>query len=134
MSPSASWKRSGPRVAYPDLASRRARLKARSVVMNRCSIGAISFVGSATVWHSLSMASVASAELRMGVGPLINDLLEHIDGMAADGRAIPQVDGASWRFSSRQFRRTLAWHIANRPQDPVRSVNSTTVLRTMSRP
>ena len=29
--------------------------------------------------------------------------------------AVPQIDGAPWQFSSPQFRRTLAWHIANRP-------------------
>ena len=71
--------------------------------------------GVETIWQSLSMANAASAELRMGVGPLINDLREHIDRVAAGGQAIPPVDGAPWRFSSRQFRRTLAWHIANRP-------------------
>lgn len=52
MSPSASWKQSAAQAAYPELVSRRARLKARSVVMNRCSIGAISFAGSATFWSS----------------------------------------------------------------------------------
>ncbi|MCR5857374.1 hypothetical protein [Mesorhizobium sp. J428] len=71
--------------------------------------------GIETTWQSLSMASAASAELRMGIGPLINDLRDRIDGMAADGQAIPQVDGASWWFTTRQFRRTLAWHVANRP-------------------
>lgn len=29
--------------------------------------------------------------------------------------AIPLVDGRRWRFITRQFRRTLAWYIANRP-------------------
>lgn len=28
---------------------------------------------------------------------------------------IPDVDGRPWRLQSRQFRRTLAWHIANQP-------------------
>lgn len=28
---------------------------------------------------------------------------------------VPQVDGADWRLTSRQFRRTLAWFIARRP-------------------
>lgn len=36
---------------------------------------------------------------------------------AAHGRpdAIPEVNGATWRLSTRQFRRTLAWYIARRP-------------------
>ena len=29
--------------------------------------------------------------------------------------AISRVDGRSWSFNTRQFRRTLAWYIANRP-------------------
>jgi hypothetical protein len=27
--------------------------------------------------------------------------------------AIPDVEGVPWSFNSLQFRRTLAWHIAN---------------------
>jgi hypothetical protein len=33
----------------------------------------------------------------------------------ADQPAIPLVDGRPWSFNTRQFRRTLAWYIANRP-------------------
>ena len=54
--------------------------------------------GVETIWQSLSMASAASAELRMGVGPLINDLRDRIGGMADEGQAIPQVDDAAWRL------------------------------------
>ena len=32
-----------------------------------------------------------------------------------DNPAIPEVDGRPWSFSTRQFRRTVAWYIANRP-------------------
>lgn len=44
---------------------------------------------------------------------------EHVNQMAATGSvpiaAIPEVDGAPWPLTSLQFRRTLAWHIANQP-------------------
>ena len=33
----------------------------------------------------------------------------------AEQPAIPLVDGRIWSFNTRQFRRTLAWYIANRP-------------------
>jgi len=32
-----------------------------------------------------------------------------------DHSALPMIDGQPWRFNTRQFRRTLAWYIANRP-------------------
>ncbi len=44
---------------------------------------------------------------------------EHVNQMAVTGvvpiAAIPEVEGAPWPLNSLQFRRTLAWHIANQP-------------------
>lgn len=44
---------------------------------------------------------------------------EHVNRIAATGTvplvAIPEIDGAHWPLTSLQFRRTLAWHIANQP-------------------
>jgi len=44
---------------------------------------------------------------------------DHVNRIAATGAvpiaAIPEVDGAPWSLNSLQFRRTLAWHIANQP-------------------
>jgi hypothetical protein len=47
----------------------------------------------------------------------INEFREHLDRQfgADDHPAIPLVDGRPWVFNTRQFRRTVAWHIANRP-------------------
>lgn len=47
----------------------------------------------------------------------INRLRELIDERyGASGQPIfPLVEGRSWSFTTRQFRRTLAWYIANRP-------------------
>jgi len=84
-------------------------------VVEKLSEGQRAARGVETIWQSLSMANPASGELRLGVGSLINDFRAGLDGMAVDGKTIPQVDDAAWRFTTRQFRRTLAWHIANRP-------------------
>ncbi len=44
---------------------------------------------------------------------------DHVNQIAATGAVpiapIPEVDGAPWPLNSLQFRRTLAWHIANQP-------------------
>jgi integrase len=47
----------------------------------------------------------------------INEYRDHLDRQfgAADTPVIPQVGGRAWVFNTRQFRRTVAWHIANRP-------------------
>ncbi|AIT79768.1 MULTISPECIES: hypothetical protein [Novosphingobium] len=47
----------------------------------------------------------------------INRYREHLDAQygSVDMPAVPLVDGRNWVFNTRQFRRTLAWYIANRP-------------------
>jgi hypothetical protein len=47
----------------------------------------------------------------------INRYREHLDERfgASEEPAIPLVEGRSWIFNTRQFRRTVAWYIANRP-------------------
>ena len=44
---------------------------------------------------------------------------DHVNQIAATGAvpipAIPDVEGVPWPLNSLQFRRTLAWHIANQP-------------------
>jgi hypothetical protein len=71
--------------------------------------------GTDTIWQALSMAGGEHAELRGNVIRLLNDLRDHVDSLSPDGPAIPHVDGRAWWFTPRQFRRTLAWYIANRP-------------------
>lgn len=67
------------------------------------------------IWQTLSLARDEHAELRGNVIRLLNGLRDHLDSFSSDGPAIPHVDGRSWWFTPRQFRRTLAWYIANRP-------------------
>ncbi|MGV1833024.1 hypothetical protein [Agrobacterium vitis] len=47
----------------------------------------------------------------------INRYREHLDQHfgASEEPTIPLVEGRSWIFNTRQFRRTVAWYIANRP-------------------
>ena len=49
---------------------------------------------------------------------LLNDFITWINAYCADHDrtdSIAQIEGAAWTLSTRQFRRTLAWHIARRP-------------------
>ena len=68
-----------------------------------------------TIWQTLTMHNGKMTVLRGGVIGLINGLRDHLDARSPEGPAIPQVEGRPWWFTPRQFRRTLAWYIANRP-------------------
>ena len=68
-----------------------------------------------TIWQTLAMNSGNRDELRGGTLALINNFRAHLDKHSGVEPVIPHVDGGPWWFTSRQFRRTLAWHIANRP-------------------
>ncbi|MFE7652506.1 hypothetical protein ACFU6M_06205 [Streptomyces bottropensis] len=55
---------------------------------------------------------------REGIANTINDLLNAFADRLAEVRPhdpIPLIDGKKWRFTTRQFRRTVAWHIAYQP-------------------
>lgn len=48
----------------------------------------------------------------------LNAFRDHVNALAARSRRtlpVPEVDGKPWQFTTRQFRRTLAWYLANRP-------------------
>jgi integrase len=68
-----------------------------------------------TIWQTLAMNNGNMTVLRGGVIHLINGLRDHLDARSPEGPAIPHVEGGPWWFTPRQFRRTLAWYIANRP-------------------
>ncbi len=72
--------------------------------------------GSIGIWAVLHRASAKDRGLPHIVRR-INEFREHLDRQfgADDRPAIPLVDGRPWAFNTRQFRRTVAWHIANRP-------------------
>jgi hypothetical protein len=84
-------------------------------VAERLSIRQREARGTDTIWQTLATTTGDQREIRGGVINLLNDLREHLDLRSPGGPAIPHVDGMPWWFTPRQFRRTLAWHIANRP-------------------
>jgi hypothetical protein len=71
--------------------------------------------GADTIWQTLAMNNGNMTVLRGGVIHLINCLRDHLDARSPEGSVIPHVQGRPWWFTPRQFRRTLAWYIANRP-------------------
>jgi hypothetical protein len=69
------------------------------------------------LWLVLNRSSSAAGRGIPDIVRQINRLRVHVDqSYGKEGEpAIPAVDGRSWSFNTRQFRRTLAWYIANRP-------------------
>jgi integrase len=48
----------------------------------------------------------------------LNQFIVHVNRAHSNGanaQVVPDIDGRPWNLTSRQFRRTIAWHIANRP-------------------
>jgi hypothetical protein len=69
------------------------------------------------LWLILDHRSTAAGRGIPDIVRQINRFRASIDeryGTACEP-AIPHVAGRAWRFTPRQFRRTLAWYIANRP-------------------
>ena len=73
--------------------------------------------------HGYPVAARRSGDLTGGarLGPsiirILNEFRDHVnETQTRDGvAAIPDHDGRPWHFTTAQFRRTLAWHIANQP-------------------
>jgi hypothetical protein len=87
-------------------------------VLERLSDSAARATGNDTLWPVLRRSAVTKAHLSSEVVRQLNAFRDHLN--AAFGEAdIPVVpfgpDGKPWRITTRQFRRTIAWHIANRP-------------------
>ena len=72
---------------------------------------------SSGLWQVLSMHPHSRTHLSTYTSEMINNFREHLDCTYGNesAPAIPRVDERPWRFTVRQFRRTLAWYIANRP-------------------
>jgi len=71
-----------------------------------------------TLWPVLSLKTGTKAHVSAEIVRQLNAFRDHLDGLfGSPGEpVIPRdPDGAPWRFTTRQFRRTIAWHIANRP-------------------
>ena len=87
-------------------------------VLERLSARAAAARGSDTLWPVLVLKTGTKAHLSAEIVRQLNVYRDHLDARfgTADHPAIPpDPTGAPWRITTRQFRRTIAWHIANRP-------------------
>ncbi|KAH2843436.1 hypothetical protein KXW36_009981, partial [Aspergillus fumigatus] len=74
--------------------------------------------GSDTLWPVLRPRAVSKTHLSSEVVRQLNTFRDHLNtafGSPDEPVIPPGPDGNPWRITTRQFRRTIAWHIANRP-------------------
>ncbi|PZR83282.1 MAG: integrase [Stutzerimonas stutzeri] len=94
-------------------------LVARAVeVLERLSFRAASARGLATLWPVLAAKSVCKDHLSAEIVRQLNRFRDHLNDLfgTPDMPAVPNgPNDQPWRITTRQFRRTIAWHIANRP-------------------
>ena len=87
-------------------------------VLERLSFQAASARGLTTLWPVLAAKSVCkdhrSAEIVRQLN-LYRDHLNELFGTINEPVIPNSSEGKPWRITTRQFRRTIAWHIANRP-------------------
>ena len=72
--------------------------------------------GHAHLWCSLDRTTTLSRGF-MSASRRMNAFRAHLDRQFSDAAnpAVPEVAGRPWPLNTRQFRRTIAWWIANRP-------------------
>lgn len=87
-------------------------------VLERLSFRAASARGLTTLWPVLAAKSVCKDHLSAEIVRQLNLYRDHLNELfgTANEPIVPNLpEGKSWRITTRQFRRTIAWHIANRP-------------------
>lgn len=87
-------------------------------VLERLSYRAASARGLTTLWPVLIARSVSKDHLSAEIVRQLNRFRDHLNDLfgTPDMPAVPNGPGDQpWRITTRQFRRTIAWHIANRP-------------------
>ena len=92
---------------------------ARAVeVLERLSFRVASARGLTTLWPVLIARPVCKDHLSAEIVRQLNHFRDHLNDLfgTPDEPAVPNGPGGQpWRITTRQFRRTIAWHIANRP-------------------
>lgn len=71
-----------------------------------------------TLWPVLSLKTGTKIHVSAEIVRQLNAFRDHLNRLfsTAGEPVIPSAaNGSPWRFTTRQFRRTIAWHIANRP-------------------
>jgi integrase len=74
--------------------------------------------GGDTLWRMLNDSHSGEDHISVGILLQLNTFRDHLNTHFSppDAPIIPSgPDGKPWRITTRQFRRTVAWHIANRP-------------------
>ena len=74
--------------------------------------------GTQTLWPVLDLGRARKDYVSTSIVAHLNEFRDHLNTRFATEAApiIPaNPSGAPWRITTRQFRRTIAWHIANRP-------------------
>ena len=87
-------------------------------VLERLSERPARATGSDTLWPVLRPGALTKTHLSSEVVRQLNAFRDHLNATfgSPDAPVIPPgPDGKPWRITTRQFRRTIAWHIANRP-------------------
>ncbi|WP_414886676.1 MULTISPECIES: integrase [unclassified Sphingomonas] len=87
-------------------------------VLERLSTRAAEARGTDTLWPVLSLKAGTKTHISSEVVRQLNAFRDHLNMMfgSTDAPVIPAgPDGLPWRITTTQFRRTIAWHIANRP-------------------
>ena len=87
-------------------------------VLEALSARAVAARGIDTLWPVLSLKAGTTPYVSAEIVRQLNVYRDHLNALFgdADAPAIPSGPaGEPWRITTRQFRRTIAWHIANRP-------------------
>lgn len=74
--------------------------------------------GGDTLWRVLDIRQSSKDHISAEIVRQLNAFRDHLNsqfGMPEAPIIPPGPDGKPWRITTRQFRRTVAWHIANRP-------------------
>ncbi len=74
--------------------------------------------GGDTLWRVLDDGKATKEHISSEIVRQLNAFRDHLNAQFGTPEAPvvpPGADGKPWRITTRQFRRTVAWHIANRP-------------------
>lgn len=87
-------------------------------VLERLSLRAASARGLTTLWPVLTARPMCKDHLSAEIVRQLNHYRDHLNALfgTTNKPIIPNgPEDKPWRITTRQFRRTIAWHIANRP-------------------
>ncbi|TIS62539.1 MAG: integrase, partial [Mesorhizobium sp.] len=87
-------------------------------VLEQLIIRSVECRGTKTLWPVLFIARARKQTLSTDVVTRLNQFRDHLNerfGTAGEPVIPTGPNGRPWQLTTRQFRRTIAWHIANRP-------------------